>query len=172
MRCGNCVQIDYAKVIFVLTLTFYPVANGTEIIAEVQIACWLNSWKNALFAHKERRELRSHFYIDTLSRSKMLFVEIHKNIGEDDSAVETASTQTKTWLYPAVETASTQTKSAFADWRINGVFKVDCFLELGLNLRLKNLAVNCQLSTVFRFSTQPSDAGCEKGDRKTQGKRK
>jgi hypothetical protein len=38
--------------------------------------------------------LKSHFYIDTLSRSKILFVEIHQNIGEYHSAVETASTQT------------------------------------------------------------------------------
>ena len=74
-------------------------------------------------------ELKSHSYIDTLSRSKILFVEIHQNIA-------LMTRRLKPRLHKRSPPSRTKESMGYLRWIV--------FITM-FNPHLENLAVNCQL---------------------------
>ena len=48
-RQSNCVQIDDTKNVVVIRLCLYPVADSSQVVAEVNVARWLHTGEDTLF---------------------------------------------------------------------------------------------------------------------------
>src|SRR5437016_2475463 len=65
-RYGERVQVNDTEDVIILRLRFLPVAQGTQVVAQVQFTCWLYSRKDTLFhfpLRTWRGRLRFHFLV-------------------------------------------------------------------------------------------------------------